>query len=101
MCVDDGKAAGAQSIFRSLQSEKQLVEQSVEQLYSEAAGKFLADRYVSGTCPKCSYEVRGFKSCAAIGFTLARRPLFCSLFVFKLYFAFRNRGWTRLGVILP
>lgn len=30
----------------------------MEQLYSEAAGKFLADRFVSGTCPKCSYEVR-------------------------------------------
>ena len=33
-------------------------EQAMEQLYSEAAGKFLADRYVSGTCPKCGYEVR-------------------------------------------
>lgn len=30
----------------------------MEQLYSEAAGKFLADRFVSGTCPKCGYEVR-------------------------------------------
>jgi len=29
----------------------------MEQLYSEAAGKFLADRFVSGTCPKCGYEV--------------------------------------------
>jgi methionyl-tRNA synthetase len=32
----------------------------MEQLYSEAAGKFLADRFVSGTCPKCSYaDARG------------------------------------------
>ena len=30
----------------------------MEQLYSEAAGKFLADRLVSGRCPKCNYEVR-------------------------------------------
>ena len=37
-----------------------LEEQSLEQLYSEAAGKFLADRFVSGTCPKCSYEVHAY-----------------------------------------
>ena len=29
----------------------------MEQLYSEALGKFLADRFVVGTCPKCKYEV--------------------------------------------
>ena len=33
------------------------VEQSMEQLYSEALGKFLADRFVVGICPKCKYEV--------------------------------------------
>lgn len=27
-----------------------------EQLYSEAEGRFLADRYVLGTCPKCGFE---------------------------------------------
>eukprot|EP00884_Botryococcus_braunii_P016798 jgi/Botrbrau1/3801/Bobra.0183s0033.1 len=57
----------AQSIFRSLQEENQLVEQSVEQLYSEAAGKFLADRYVSGTCPKCGYEDARGDQCDACG----------------------------------
>jgi methionyl-tRNA synthetase len=35
-----------------------IAEQTMEQLYSEAAGKFLADRFVVGTCPKCKYEVR-------------------------------------------
>ena len=29
----------------------------MEQLYSEALGKFLADRFVVGTCPKCGYTV--------------------------------------------
>jgi methionyl-tRNA synthetase len=37
------------------------VEQSMEQLYSEALGKFLADRFVVGTCPKCKYEVGNTK----------------------------------------
>jgi methionyl-tRNA synthetase len=32
----------------------------MEQLYSEAAAKFLADRFVTGTCPKCGYsDARG------------------------------------------
>lgn len=32
----------------------------MEQLYSEAAGTFLADRFVEGTCPKCGYgDARG------------------------------------------
>ncbi len=47
-----------QGIFNTLDKAGQLVEQTIEQLYSEAAGKFLADRFVTGTCPKCQYEVK-------------------------------------------
>ena len=47
-----------QDIFAALEDAGQLVEQEGQQLYSEAAGKFLADRFVTGTCPKCGYEVR-------------------------------------------
>lgn len=47
----------AQGIFNTLDRAGQLVEQTIEQLYSEAAGKFLADRFVTGICPKCQYEV--------------------------------------------
>jgi len=47
-----------QAIFNRLEELGQLKEQESQQLYSEAAGKFLADRLVSGTCPKCAYEVR-------------------------------------------
>ena len=53
MCV----SPTAQGIFNTLDRAGQLVEQTIEQLYSEAAGKFLADRFVTGTCPKCHYEV--------------------------------------------
>lgn len=48
---------GLQGIFKALEGQGQLVEQTIEQLYSEAASKFLADRFVVGTCPKCKYEV--------------------------------------------
>ena len=47
-----------QGIFNTLDKAGQLMEQTIEQLYSEAAGKFLADRFVTGTCPKCQYEVQ-------------------------------------------
>ena len=41
--------------------KKGLIEEKVENhLYSEQEGRFLADRYVTGTCPKCGYtEARG------------------------------------------
>ena len=43
-------------MFLELQNNNRLVEQTMEQLYSEPLQKFLADRYVVGTCPKCKYE---------------------------------------------
>jgi hypothetical protein len=50
--------ARPQDIFRALESNGRLVEQEMEQLYSEPLQKFLADRFVVGTCPRCKYEVR-------------------------------------------
>ncbi len=47
-----------QAIFGSLERGGRLAERENQQLYSEAAGKFLADRFVTGTCPFCAYEVR-------------------------------------------
>ncbi len=49
------------------QSTSLQVEQSMEQLYSEALGKFLADRFVVGTCPKCKYEDARGDQCDACG----------------------------------
>lgn len=46
-----------QKIFWQLHENNLLTEHTTEQLFSEALGKFLADRYVEGTCPKCGYEV--------------------------------------------
>ena len=49
-----------QSIFETLRQQGQLKEQTTQQLFSEAANTFLADRFVSGTCPNadCNFEVR-------------------------------------------
>ena len=52
------QTAICQDMFKQLYERGNIVEQTMEQLYSEALGKFLADRFVTGTCPKCRYEVR-------------------------------------------
>jgi methionyl-tRNA synthetase len=54
----------SQSIFRTLLERSLLEERETEQLYSVGLDKFLADRYVVGTCPKCGYEV---STCQAPG----------------------------------
>lgn len=49
-----------QSIFRRVHSRGWLQENVIEQLFSEKLGRFLADRFVEGTCPKCGYtDARG------------------------------------------
>ncbi|XP_061582704.1 methionine--tRNA ligase, cytoplasmic isoform X2 [Cololabis saira] len=50
----------AQNIFWRLHKNGFLVEDTVEQLRCEKCQRFLADRFVEGTCPHCSYpEARG------------------------------------------
>lgn len=51
-----GHIPTTQSFFTALQ-EKGLIEEKTENhLYSEQEKRFLADRYVTGTCPKCGFE---------------------------------------------
>ena len=46
----------AQDIFSVLLEKEYLYRKIQEQMYSEAQGRFLPDRYVEGTCPICGYE---------------------------------------------
>ena len=46
----------AQQIFSKLRENGELFEQDVEQTYCEHCHRFLADRYVVGTCPNCNYD---------------------------------------------
>lgn len=61
------QTAIGQEMFAELNSNGYLTEQSMEQLYSEPLQKFLADRYVVGTCPKCRYEDARGDQCDACG----------------------------------
>lgn len=45
-----------QSIFKDLEKNGYITEHTIEQLYCPSCKRFLADRYVRGECPHCSYE---------------------------------------------
>ncbi|MCL2792828.1 MAG: methionine--tRNA ligase [Spirochaetaceae bacterium] len=45
-----------QSLFHGLDKNKYINEKTIEQLYCTKCQRFLADRYVKGTCPSCAYE---------------------------------------------
>jgi methionyl-tRNA synthetase len=46
----------AQDFFLRLHQAGHLYRETQRQLYSESEGRFLADRYVEGTCPICGYN---------------------------------------------
>ena len=57
----------AQSIFKDLLSQGNLLEQTTEQVYCRGCAKFLADRFIEGECPLChSPDARG-DQCDACG----------------------------------
>ena len=45
-----------QSIFKDLDEKGLIVSKTIEQLYCDHCGRFLADRYVRGVCPSCGYD---------------------------------------------
>lgn len=46
----------ATEFFETLNAKGEFIEETTEQLYDAEANQFLADRFVTGTCPKCGYE---------------------------------------------
>ena len=68
-------AETASAFFRKLYDEGTFVEQTTEQFYDEEAKSFLADRYIKGTCPKCSAEGAYGDQCEVCGSTLSPEEL--------------------------
>ncbi|MEB2680844.1 methionine--tRNA ligase [Chlamydia suis] len=56
-----------QDFYRNLQEKGVIGTQITEQLYSEEEEKFLADRYVVGTCPKCGFDRARGDECQQCG----------------------------------
>ena len=60
----------ASDFFRKLYDKGEFVEKTTKQLYDEEAHQFLADRYVTGTCPHCGFDHAYGDQCEACGTSL-------------------------------
>ncbi|MBP3763977.1 MAG: methionine--tRNA ligase [Bacteroidales bacterium] len=60
----------AAAFFKKLHDEGKFVEKVSQQYYDEEAGQFLADRYITGTCPRCGNEHAYGDQCEACGTSL-------------------------------
>ncbi|WP_047418490.1 methionine--tRNA ligase [Cellulophaga sp. Hel_I_12] len=60
----------ASEFFIKMHQQGDFIEETTEQLYDPEAQQFLADRYVTGTCPKCGHEEAYGDQCENCGSTL-------------------------------
>ncbi len=60
----------ASEFFAKLYAEGKFIEKTSQQYYDEEAHQFLADRYITGTCPKCGNEHAYGDQCEACGTSL-------------------------------
>src|SRR5690554_4624397 len=60
----------ASEFFKKLYDEGKFIEEVTEQLYDAEADQFLADRFVTGTCPKCGNEDAYDDQCEKCGSSL-------------------------------
>jgi len=60
----------ASAFFTKLYENGKLLEKTSEQYYDEEFGEFLADRYITGTCPHCGNENAYGDQCEACGTSL-------------------------------
>lgn len=67
-CEEHAKTSSA--YFKKLFEEGKFIEKVSEQYYDEEAKQFLADRYITGTCPHCGNERAYGDQCEACGTSL-------------------------------
>ena len=65
----------ASDFFRKLYDKGEFIEKTSEQYYDEEAHQFLADRYITGTCPHCGNEKAYGDQCEACGTSLSPTEL--------------------------
>jgi methionyl-tRNA synthetase len=65
----------SQEFFRTLYQKGEFVEQTTQQYFDVSANQFLADRYIIGTCPKCSHTEAYGDQCENCGSTLSPTEL--------------------------
>ncbi|CDN30369.1 Methionyl-tRNA synthetase [Mucinivorans hirudinis] len=65
----------ASDFFLKLYNDGEFIEQTTEQYFDPEAQQFLADRYITGTCPKCGAEGAYGDQCEKCGSTLSATEL--------------------------
>lgn len=65
----------AQDFFKVLDEKNEFTKESSEQYYDEEYDQFLADRYISGTCPSCDYDSAYGDQCEKCGSALSPTEL--------------------------
>ncbi len=65
----------AAGFFKTLYDKGVFTEEVTEQYYDEKANQFLADRYITGTCPKCNNENAYGDQCEKCGSSLSPTEL--------------------------
>ncbi len=61
----------ASAFFTKLYNAGKFIEKTNEQYYDEETHTFLADRYITGTCPHCGYEKAYGDQCESCGTSLS------------------------------
>jgi len=65
----------ASDFFKKLYKQGDFIEETSSQYYDEAENQFLADRYITGTCPKCGADGAYGDQCEKCGSTLSPTEL--------------------------
>jgi len=65
----------ASAFFDKLNRQGKFIEKTSEQYYDQEAGQFLADRYITGTCPHCGNENAYGDQCESCGNSLSPNEL--------------------------
>jgi methionyl-tRNA synthetase len=63
------------AFFEKLYREGKFIEKTSDQFFDTEAGQFLADRYITGTCPFCNNERAYGDQCEACGTSLSPEEL--------------------------
>jgi methionyl-tRNA synthetase len=65
----------ASEFFLNLYNKGEFIEETSENYYDEIENQFLADRYITGTCPHCNYEKAYGDQCENCGTSLSPTEL--------------------------
>ncbi len=65
----------ASEFFEKLYQDNKFIEKEEENYYDSEQKQFLADRYITGTCPHCNYDKAYGDQCESCGTSLSPREL--------------------------